>query len=348
MPGLEALRRARWPGPEVAGLALSRENRPVPRVSIVIPTFNRLPMLREAVASALAQRYPDLEVLVSDNASDDGTREAMASHRSDPRFRYFRNETNLGMVGNWRKAVFEYARGDFFLILSDDDLLVDPDYLSKAMALVDRHPDVVIVYANGTMVDESTGRTWELRLPFGSLERGTTVFASRDRVPPQDFTLCNVLFKRSLALELDAFADPSNICCDSELFLEACLFGNVGVVHDQVSRYRIHGDNLILRRHPDLRTYSASLGFYLEPRRMAIERRALTRRQLRAFDQSARRAMRRTILQVGKHHPGRVGELVGQLWRKDRWLTAGALLNPRLHAKLALQALGRWLRPARS
>ena len=316
---------------------------PGPRVSIVIPTFNRVAMLREAVESALAQRFDDLEVLVSDNASEDGTREAMDAYRSDPRFRYLRNETNLGMVGNWRKAVFEAARGEFFLILSDDDTLLDPGYVAKAMALVDRHPDVVIVYANGYILDEGSGVRRELRLPFGSLEKGTTVFASRDRVRPQDFTLCNVLFRRRLALELDAFRDPFNLSCDSELFLKACLFGNVGVIHDFVSQYRIHGANLIFRRHEDPRYYAANLDYFLEPRRLAIARGALTPRQLRAFDRMARRSMRRTIEAVGEHHPAHLRGLVRRLWSAEPGLTLRVLCQPRLHARLAWQALRRRL-----
>jgi glycosyltransferase involved in cell wall biosynthesis len=318
----------------------------MPRVSIVIPTFNRLGLLREAVESALAQRYVDLEVLVSDNASMDGTREAMSAYASDPRFRYYRNETNLGMVGNWRKAVFEYAHGEFFLILSDDDCLLDPDYLSKAMEIVDRNEDVVIVYGNGYILDESSGTRQELRLPFRSLERGTTIFAARDRVSPQDFTLCNVLFRRVLALELDAFDDPLNICCDSELFLKACLLGNVGIVHDFVSQYRVHGTNLIHRHHEDLRIYASNLDLYFKPRRMAVESGALTRRQLRAFDQRARRSIRRTIKTVGERHPGRVLEVVGYLWSADRCLTLQSLFSPRLHARLAFQAVSRWFRGA--
>lgn len=317
----------------------------MPLVSIVVPTFNRVAMLREAVESALAQRHPELEVVVSDNASEDGTREAALAWRADPRFRYHRNATNLGMVANWRRAVFEHARGDWFLILSDDDRLLDPDYLSKAMALVREHPGVVLVYADGYVLDESTGRTEALRLPFGTVEEGTTVFASRDRVLPQDFTLCNVLFKRSLALELDAFANPLNICCDSELFLKSCLFGQVGVVHDPVSLYRVHGANLILQRHEDPRVYGAMLDYYLEPRRLAVERRALTRRQLRAFDQVTRRAMRRTILALERAHPDRVDDLVEHLWTREPRLAFRALLNGR-HARRALPLVGRRLRAA--
>jgi glycosyltransferase involved in cell wall biosynthesis len=295
------------------------------------------------VESALAQRFDDLEVLVSDNASEDGTREAMEAYRADPRFRYVRNQTNLGMVGNWRKAVFEAARGEFFLILSDDDTLLRTDYLAKAMALVDGHQDVVMVYANGYVLHEGRGEREELRLPFGTLETGTTVFASRGRIGPQDFTLCNVLFRRALAIELDAFSNPLNICCDSELFLESCLFGNVGIVHDFVSQYRMHGDNLITRHHQDPRIYAASLDYFFKPRRLALARKALTWKQRWDFGVVTRRAMKQSLFVVAERNPDYLGDFVRQLWRHEPGLTLGVLTRPRLLATLVRHAVRRRL-----
>lgn len=300
----------------------------MPRITIVIPTFNRRALLEEAVRSALAQTWPDLEVLVSDNASDDGTEAAMAPFRADPRFRYHRQPTNLGMVGNWRSAVVDQATGDWFVILSDDDLLLEPGYLEKAMGLVARHPGVVLVYAGGWVVNETTGRRKVLRLPFGEVARGVEVFASRDRVRPVDFTLCNVLFRRDLALSLQPFGDPFDICCDSRLFLEMCLHGDVGVIHDLVSLYRIHGTNLIKRRHEDLRVYAHSMSYYFAPRRLAVARGALTPAQLAAFDERARKAIRRTVRQVGRLDPGRGQELAVLLRQADARLTDEALGQP--------------------
>ncbi|MGZ3749514.1 MAG: glycosyltransferase family 2 protein, partial [Pseudobdellovibrionaceae bacterium] len=92
------------------------------RVSIIIPTFNRASFLVEAIESALAQDYGDLEVVISDNASTDYTSEVAQYFSKDPRVKYFRNAENIGMVKNWHKAVFEYATGAWFLILSDDDI----------------------------------------------------------------------------------------------------------------------------------------------------------------------------------------------------------------------------------
>ncbi|MFN3265802.1 MAG: glycosyltransferase family 2 protein [Deinococcales bacterium] len=93
----------------------------LPLVTIGIPTFERVEMLKQALNSALQQTYENLEIIVSDNASSDATF-AFMQQINNPRVRYIRQESNLGMVGNWN-ACLAAARGDYFLLLSDDDLL---------------------------------------------------------------------------------------------------------------------------------------------------------------------------------------------------------------------------------
>lgn len=101
-----------------------------PLFSICIPTFNRREMLCQAIRSAINQTYDNIEVVISDNASDDGTSEAVRA-LADPRIRYFRNDTNIGGAGNWERCV-HLARGQFFSWLQDDDLLL-PHFVSTAV-----------------------------------------------------------------------------------------------------------------------------------------------------------------------------------------------------------------------
>ena len=97
-----------------------------PLVTIAIPTFNRAAHLLEAIESARAQTYDQIEVLISDNASSDTTCSVIQSAiDADARVRGLVQTRNLGMVGNWN-ACLEAARGEYFLLLSDDDLL-EPD-----------------------------------------------------------------------------------------------------------------------------------------------------------------------------------------------------------------------------
>lgn len=108
-----------------------------PLVSIAIPTYNRAPSLRRAVASALAQDYPRIEVLISDNASTDETRAFCEELvRRDRRVRYVRQPVNVGPVGNFVHAL-EQCVGEYFMWLADDDW-VDADYVRLCMEVLRR------------------------------------------------------------------------------------------------------------------------------------------------------------------------------------------------------------------
>lgn len=119
-----------------------------PLVSIGLPTYNRAAKLRRAVASALAQDYANIELVISDNASTDETQafcEELCAR--DPRVRYVRQPVNRGLTPN-HHAVVEHARGEFFLFLSDDDWL-DPAYVSACLAALVEHPDRAMAGGRG-------------------------------------------------------------------------------------------------------------------------------------------------------------------------------------------------------
>jgi len=254
------------------------------KVSIIIPTFNRAKYLTRAVSSALAQDYNDIEVIVSDNDSTDDTHVVAERFMDDERFKYFKNSKNLGMVPNWRKALNEYATGDFFIILSDDDYLIDNQYISKAVNLINTDPEIVIVYANGNIINENTNKIEKLILPFRSIENGKTIFLSRNTVFPQDFCLCNVLFNRNQALKLKAFSNNYNISCDSELFLKMCLYGKVGLIHDTVSVYQLHSDNLLLKMNNDLKLITNNYDHILEPYKLAKKSNLFSNKELEEWE----------------------------------------------------------------
>ncbi len=136
-----------------------------PRISILIPTYNRAHYLVHALESALAQDYPNFEVVVSDNASTDGTREVVARYLADPRLRYYRNPENLGIGANWTKLLYDYAQGDYGKCLPDDDYLVDPQHLRKAMSIIQRHGvRIVFSAALSKYEDEDRDRVISLEL----------------------------------------------------------------------------------------------------------------------------------------------------------------------------------------
>ena len=121
-----------------------------PLVSIVIPTRNRPDYLRQALASAARQSYPNLEIIVHDNASDSDPApiiEAIA----DPRVRLFRNEQDLGITGNVAAALRK-ASGEFVAILGDDDVW-EPAFVATLVAPMAADEDIVVAFCDHDIID---------------------------------------------------------------------------------------------------------------------------------------------------------------------------------------------------
>jgi glycosyltransferase involved in cell wall biosynthesis len=98
--------------------------------TIAIPTFNRVERLKRAVASARAQDYRSVEILIVDNASEDSTTEVCHGlAEEDPRIRYIRQARNVGPVSNFETGL-ENAQGYYFMWLSDDDWIT-PNYVRR-------------------------------------------------------------------------------------------------------------------------------------------------------------------------------------------------------------------------
>ena len=134
-----------------------------PLVTIAVPTVGRLGYLKEAVASALAQEYAPLEVLVGDDAGPPELRAwcEEASAR-DARVRYRRNARRLGLAGNWNALAVE-ARGEFVTIIGDDDRLL-PRFVRTLVAAATSAGGVTpadVAFANHYLIDARGARLAE-------------------------------------------------------------------------------------------------------------------------------------------------------------------------------------------
>jgi len=122
-------------------------------VSICLPTRDRLPFLRKSVAGIRAQTYPDIEVVLSDNWSTDGTREfCLELERDDARFRYTRPAAPVGLYAN-HNAAFTHCRGRFVSFFHDDDVY-GPEIVARFVSFLLEHPTVGIVSCDWDRIDE--------------------------------------------------------------------------------------------------------------------------------------------------------------------------------------------------
>jgi glycosyltransferase involved in cell wall biosynthesis len=128
-----------------------------PLTTIALLTYNRSAMLARALASARAQDYPNLEIIVLDNASTDDT-ESLCRRvaAADDRIRYVRHPRNLGAIGNFNSAL-PLANGRYFMWLADDDWLTT-NYVSACVALLERDPSVALVAGCAELPDEEPAK----------------------------------------------------------------------------------------------------------------------------------------------------------------------------------------------
>ncbi len=126
-----------------------------PLVSIAIPAY-KATYLRESIASALAQTYANIElIIVNDHSPEDLN--AVVSTFSDERIHYFVNEHNLGAddpSANWNECL-RHARGEYFCLLCDDDLYA-PTFVEEMLCLAERHPECN-VYRSGVRIIDVNG-----------------------------------------------------------------------------------------------------------------------------------------------------------------------------------------------
>jgi glycosyltransferase involved in cell wall biosynthesis len=115
----------------------------MPLVSIGLPVFNGENGISCALDSLINQDYKNLEIIISDNASTDATKEICACYvKKDSRVKYFRIENNLGAVWNFNR-VFELAKGDYFMWAAHDDNR-EPTFISACVEKLQISPRAVL------------------------------------------------------------------------------------------------------------------------------------------------------------------------------------------------------------
>lgn len=213
-----------------------------PLVSICIPVYNGAAFIGETIASALAQTYPNTEIVVSDNASTDRTGDVVAEAAArDPRIRYERATTNVGPVGNFNRCL-DLARGTYVKILCADDLLY-PDCLTRQVAVFEGEAGAAIslVSAARDIVDERsrirlrprqpvpTGRVPAADAVQRTVRSGTNLYGE-----PQ-----SVLFRTYDARAVSGFNPAYGFCLDLDLWFRLLTRGDLFRIPDALCAFRV-------------------------------------------------------------------------------------------------------------
>lgn len=204
---------------------------------VIIPTYNRLSYLKQALQSVLAQRPVVPAIKVLDSASSDGTAEFLAA-LDLPRVQVIRFEDNRGLAGNWTRA-FQQATAPFFAVLHDDDLM-HPDFVAVHLKLLMDHPEIVFSHTAARLIDShglGTGyrrAPWPLITPGDDFVKRLVTQAGCVPIAP------SLAFRRELVPTQAAFDPAQPFTLDLKLWIELSRHGSVGYLSEPLIDYRIH------------------------------------------------------------------------------------------------------------
>lgn len=126
----------------------------MPKVSVILTSFNHAKYILEAIDSALNQTFTDFELIILDDCSSDNSWDLINQY-SDPRIKAFRNEVNKGPVEELNKAISAVASGKYIAIHHSDDVW-EPDKLGKQVAFLETHSEVGAVFTNALAIAEDS------------------------------------------------------------------------------------------------------------------------------------------------------------------------------------------------
>ena len=235
----------------------------MPTISVIVPTYNRADLLKEALQSVLAQTYTDYEMIVIDDGSTDNTEgvvlQLFANHceqkpESADQIRYIK-QSNAGVSAARNHGIFE-ARGKWLAFLDSDDLWF-PQKLEKQMAFLVEHPTAGAVccpaneYEDGQIRKDQQGNMMRLSSGLETSVLPFELFAEKNPV-----WTSSVLVQKTVLYKAGLFEGGLKISEDFCLWVKIARFTEFWFLNKVLGCYRFHESNTYVRNDPESRFYA--------------------------------------------------------------------------------------------
>lgn len=215
-----------------------------PRVSVCVPVYNRARFLPDAIESILAQSFGDFELVISDNASTDETPSVLRRYR-DPRLRIHRNDSNLGLVGNFNRCL-QLAQAPYVVLCCSDDYWA-PRLLEQEVSLLEQHPGLSYVHTGSAVVDSNKNLIGINLLSLQPVTPGREYFRRFLLEDLNGTNFSSVLYRRERLLEIGGFDEKLPHTQDLAVWSRLALRGDVGYVAEPLLFFRKHEENYHVR-----------------------------------------------------------------------------------------------------
>ncbi|MBF0292299.1 MAG: glycosyltransferase family 2 protein [Nitrospinae bacterium] len=202
----------------------------VPRVSVLMTSYNAGQFIRAAVDSVIAQTFTDWELIAVDDGSTDDSLSVLKGY-SDSRVRVFQMEKNVGRIRALRFA-FGQARGEYGAIMDADDISY-PDRLMRQVDFLDKNPDVGLVGSWAKYIDEHANVSGE----FTPSPNEQELYDSLGWTNPIPHS--STMYRRQLAVEVGAYSENIEVSNDYALILAVVQRARIAVMDDFLCQVRV-------------------------------------------------------------------------------------------------------------
>lgn len=206
----------------------------MPKVSVIIPTFNRAELLRSAIKSAINQTFQDIEIIVSDDGSTDHTKEVVESYK-DKRIKYIQNKGNKGVASARNKAILK-SEGEYIAFLDSDDEWL-PDKLQKQVKVLDNCKHVVCgVHSEFLIIDKITNKI--IPFDFGRQKYKGNLLNQLSIGDP--IKTSSVLLRKKCLDKVGLFDESFSYFEDRDLWIRLSIHYDFEYISEPLIKYYIH------------------------------------------------------------------------------------------------------------
>ena len=230
----------------------------VPKVSVLVPTYNYGEYLDDCIQSILNQTFSDFELIIGDNASTDNTEEIVSKYLGDSRVRYIKNPANLGLVKNLNNLLHE-AKGHYIKLLCSDDKF-HPQLLEKFVAAMESNPSVVLI----SSYYQFFGIETEIcKAPFTGLQNGGKIVFETLKDKNWLGFPSNVMFRTSACAGLE-FNSAYSWIDDWDYYARLLRRGDCYIIPEVLSYLRTHPGQLSYQNFKNYAHYLERYDFFTQ------------------------------------------------------------------------------------
>ena len=222
-------------------------------ISIIIPSYNRRDFICRAIDSVLKQNYNDIEIIIVDDGSTDGTLEFLKEqYKNKKNIFLYKNEKNSG-AGFSRKVGYSKARGAYLIFMDDDDYYTNYEFFKHAIDIFSKMKNVGMVSSSSTIeyVKENKFEDSIMNIK-GLIEKSEYLSEFQQKYMKSSSTFTTIFRKQTLD---EANFDNVEMVNDSSIYLRALIAGDAYILDEISGVYRVHSKNI---------TFNLSVDFIIE------------------------------------------------------------------------------------